>query len=190
MFPENLVLIQQLEKLVPDPKSFTYFRTGIPPGRLQACYCTFSRNIIIILFIFSNPTNKLARRPTPQRLNVSARKLYRRDQQEVLFRVTLSLPRKSNFEISLTPDLDWPPAPQRTSCFVQILLQLCLVSWHFASTMSFWQTGVLADMVAMFRHVQGPVLNCREGSTMCIHAHSRSNILQNLLFELFVLLEQ
>jgi hypothetical protein len=28
-------LIQELEKLVPNPKSFNYFRTGIPFGRLQ-----------------------------------------------------------------------------------------------------------------------------------------------------------
>ena len=52
---------------------------------------TFSRNIIIILFIFSNLTTQLAQRSTPQQLKMTARKLYHRDQQGVYFRVTMSL---------------------------------------------------------------------------------------------------
>jgi hypothetical protein len=35
LFPKKEV-IQRLEKLAPDPKSFTYFRTGIPFGRLPS----------------------------------------------------------------------------------------------------------------------------------------------------------
>ena len=73
---------------------------------------TFSHVIIIILFIFSNPTSRLPRPPAPRARNGSTRKPHRREGEGVYFQVTLSFPQIFNSKILPASNLSWCPTPQ------------------------------------------------------------------------------